>query len=180
MNLSRRSLLVALLAFAAAGALMAACGGDDDSDTADNDASTSSGSKETPKSSGSRNKIPDIKDGAFRTGAVSIAVSGGKDLKIEGKGTGITSGGFTLLTYTGSGVTIQIAFQKDSPDEPGALIISGESFAAGGEWGKECTISLDDGANELKGEFSCKDADALIDRAKDAKVNIKGTFTATR
>ena len=35
-------------------------------------------------------------------------------------------------------------------------------------------------SKELKGEFSCKGVDALLNGARSAKVNIKGTFSAQR
>ncbi|MEP7217189.1 MAG: hypothetical protein ABI782_13140 [Anaerolineaceae bacterium] len=185
MNLSRSSFLIALLTLAI-GALITACGGDDNSDSSTKDSSTkdtggSGASKQTANPSGGSIKIPAIKDGAFQDGVTNIEISGEKNLKIDGKGNGIVSSGFTLLTYVGSGGTAaQFAFQADTPDSPGGVTITGGEVVTGGQWGRECTVSLSDNPKELKGEFSCKNADALLNGTKSAKVNVKGTFTAQR
>ena len=175
MRAFRTALLLALPALA----LLAACGGDDDSDDAGGDAS--SGSTKGAKSSSGGATIPTIKDGNFTEGTVSLQVSGGQDLKVDAKGNGIANGGFALLTFANDEATVILSIQGGSKDEPGGIAITTKKFATAGDWNKECTLSVNDGATELKGEFSCKDIDAVDPTsAKTYKLRATGKFTVRR
>lgn len=179
----RRSLLILIPALA----ILGACGGgDDDSDDGGDDDAGASSSPANTSGDGSRSSngsadIPAIKDGAFADGEVHVEVSGDKDFKFDVKGNGIATGGYTLLTFASDEATVILAFQADSNDEPGGLSVTNTALATAGEWGKDCTVTLDEGANELKGEFSCKDIDAVQPgSANTFEVRISGNFSVTR
>jgi len=54
-------------------------------------------------------------------------------------------------------------------------------MATAGEWGTQCTVTVDDGATELKGEFECKEVEATdMKSAKSYKVRIQGDFAVPR
>jgi hypothetical protein len=179
----RRSLLILIPVLA----LIGACGGgDDDSDDGGDD---SGGDSSTPTTSGggsSRSSngdvdIPAIKDGAFADGTVHVEVSGDKDFKFDAKGNGIATGGYALLTFASDEASVILAFQADSEDEAGGFSLTHTALATGGEWGRDCTVNLDESANELKGEFSCKEVEGIEPGSvKTYKVRISGNFSVTR
>ncbi len=110
-----------------------------------------------------------------------VEVAGDKDVKIDAPGNGLATGGYTLLTFGNDKASVILAFQADSKEAPGALSITTEEFATAGEWGTDCTVTVDDGANELKGEFDCKDVEAVDARtAKAYEIRIKGSFSVPR
>jgi hypothetical protein len=186
----RRSLLVLIPALA----ILGACGGgDDDSDEGAGDASpgdeSGSGASASPTrgggdSGGSSSKdavFQAIKDGAFGEGKLHIEISGDKDLEFDAAGNGLATGGYTLLTFASDKASVLLAFQADSKEAPGAFTLTTEEFATAGEWGTQCTVTTDDGADELKGEFECKELEAVDVRAvKTYKVRIKGSFSVPR
>ncbi len=190
MSSLRRSLLVLIPALA----LLGACGGgDDDSDGEAGDDSPASGSgsgaSASPAGGGGDNGASSdkdaafqaIKDGMFGDGKVHVEISGDKDAEIDAPGNGLATGGYTLLTFGNDKASVLMAFQGDSKEAPGALSVTTEEFATAGEWGTQCTVTLDDGADELKGDFECKEVEAVdIRAAKTYKVRIKGNFSVPR
>lgn len=176
----RRFLLV-LMMLLALGSLATACGGDDSDDSGD-DATSADDDKGDSKSSNKNDvKVPTIKDGVLADGSAHVEVSGDKDLKLDPKGGGFIQGGFALLTFTNSEATVILSFQPDSKDEPGGLSFTTKDVSTAGEWGKDCSVTVDDGAKELKGDFSCKELEAVSPTTtKNFKVKINGSFTLPR
>lgn len=180
----RRSLLVLIPALA----LLSACGGGDDDDSGgDSDDSSDQASSPTTSGGGSSRSsngdvdIPAIKDGAFANGEVHVEVSGDKDLKLDLKGNGIATGGYALLTFANDEATVILAFQADVKDEPGGLSVTHPALATAGAWGDGCTVTIDEGANEVKGEFECRDLDAVQPGTVNAyEVRVSGNFSVTR
>ncbi len=180
----RQSLLVLIPALA----LLGACGGGGDDDDSGGDSDDSSGQASSPtaasgdsRSSNGDADIPSIKDGAFADGEVHVEVSGDKDFKIDLKGNGIATGGYTLLTFVSDEASVILAFQAGSKDEAGGLSITHTKLATAGAWGTDCTVTIDEGANEVKGEFSCKDIEGIEPGSvKTYKVRVSGTFSVTR
>lgn len=177
-----------LLMFIPAVLVITGCGGggdDDDDSGGDDDGGDTTSSEKSNGDNKSSNRdvdIPDIKDGNFTDGSVHLEYSGGKDFKGDIKGNGIATGGFTLLTFADEEGSVLISFQPDSKDEPGGLAITTKDISTAGEWGDECSISVDDGAKELKGEFECGQIEALevSSAGKTLKVRVKGNFSLTR
>jgi hypothetical protein len=176
------SLRTSLLILFPALAVLAACGGSDDASDDSGGASSSPAAKDdATRSSNSAAKIPAIKDGNFVDGTIHAEVSGGKDFKLDAKGNGIATGGFALLTYSNSEGTVILSFQADSKEEPGGVAVTTAELATAGAWGADCTVTVDDAAKELKGEFNCKEIEAVDPKAvKTYKVRVKGTFSASR
>lgn len=185
----RRSLLVLIPSLA----IFGACGGgnDDSGDDADGSSASGSGSGDSASSTGgggndggTSNKdtgVLAIKDGVFGDGEVHIEVSGGKNLEVDAKGSGLATGGYTLLTFGTDKATVILAFQADSKDAPGAISITTAEMATAGEWGTQCTVTVDDGAKQLQGEFECKEVEATdMKSAKSYKVRIQGDFAVPR
>ncbi len=180
----RRSLLVLIPALA----LLGACGGgaDDDSggdsdDSSEQASSPTRSSGDASRSSNGDVDIPAIKDGAFADGEVHVEVSGDKDFKVDLKGNGYATGGYTLLTFASEEASVLLTFQADSKEEPGGLFVTHTVLATAGEWGTDCTVTVDEGANEVKGEFECKDIDAVQPGTVNTyEVRIKGNFSVTR
>lgn len=180
----RRTLLILIPALA----LLGACGGGDDDDS-DDGGDDSAGASSTPtttsddadRSSNGDADIPAIKDGAFADGEVHVEVSGDKDFKFDVKGNGIATGGYTLLTFGNDEASVILAFQADSKDEAGGLSITHTKLATAGAWGTDCTVTIDEGANEVKGEFECKDLDAVQPGTVSTyEVRVSGNFSVTR
>lgn len=176
----RRSLLVLIPALA----IFGACGGgDDDSDGEADDASPASGSGSgaSGRSSNKDSRVPAIKDGVFGDGKLHVEISGGKNLEIDARGNGLATGGYTLLTFGNEKATVILAFQADSKEAPGAVSVTTAEMATAGEWGTQCTVTVDDGATELKGEFECKEVEATdMKSVKSYKVRIQGDFAVPR
>lgn len=193
----------AILAVIPALVLFAACGGDDDnggsiagpgsSGSGSNSSSSGSGSNSSSSSSSSNansgpgsasNKvtIPDIKDGGYSNGKLHIEISGDKDFKGDvGSVSGITLNKLTLLNFGATDWSLNLTFQPDSKSEAGAVAFQSKDIATAAEWGKQCSVTVSDSAETLKGEFSCVKVDATdIKAAKVYKVTIKGDFTAQR
>lgn len=162
----------------------AACGGGDDSDDSDNPFSSGDEKSGDSKSSNGDDfdvKVPIMKDGVLGDGTAHIQVSGDRDMKLDPKGNGIINGGFALLTFTNSDATVILSFQPGSKDEPGAISFTTKDISTAGEWGADCSVTVDDGAKELKGEFSCKELEAVSPTTtKNFKVKISGSFTLPR
>lgn len=162
--------------------LLVACGssGDDDVDDDDADNGTSDDSGASSGDSGSSDAdIPDIKAGAYASGTVHIEITGDKDIEVDAEGGGIAQEGFALLTYQNDDASVQIAFSSAEGDAPGAVALTTSEIVTGGEWGKDCTVSLDQSDGEVRGEFSCDEVDALVPGSLDElHVKLKGTFTA--
>lgn len=180
----RRSLLVLIPALA----ILGACGGGDD-DNSGGDSDDSSGGSPSPttttgddsRSSNGGANISAIKDAVFADGEVHVEVSGDKDFKIDVKGNGLATGGSVLLTFGSDKATVILAFQADSKEAPGGLSVTTEDISTAGEWGTDCTVTMDDGANELKGEFECENVEAVdIRAAKVYEVRMKGNFSVSR
>ncbi|MCL4240435.1 MAG: hypothetical protein KJ048_03705 [Dehalococcoidia bacterium] len=183
MSSLRRSLLVLIPALA----LLGACGGGDDDDSGgDSGDSSDQSSSPTTTSGDSRSSngdvdIPEIKDGAFADGEVHVEVSGDKDFKFDLKGNGIATGGYTLLTFGSDEASVILAFQAGSKDEAGGLSITHTKLATAGAWGTDCTVTIDEGADEVKGEFGCKDLEGIEPGSvKTYKVRVSGNFSVTR
>lgn len=181
------SLRLAALLLTPALLLTAACGGGDDDDDSGKDDSGGGGTSSSSPSSGSGDSktknidIPKIKDGAFQTAKANIVLSGDRDLKLDSQGNGLATGGFALLSFSASDATFQLAFQSDSPTEPGGVTVSAKDLATAGAWGKDCSVKATDDGKTLKGEFECKSLDAVQPGSvKALKVTIKGTFSAER
>jgi hypothetical protein len=176
---------VLLWLFVPAFLVLAACGGDDDEEGPGFERPTSSGSANggatRPSNSSGKADVPKVKDGVFGNGTLHLEVSGGKDLKVDVPGNGITSGGYTVLTFGSAAATVIIAFQPDDAENPGAISVTASNVSTAGEWGKGCTVKVDDGAKELKGDFTCKDIEGVDPKnSKDFTVNIKGNFSLPR
>ena len=125
--------------------------------------------------------IPAIKDGNFEKSTVHMEVSGGKDFKLDLEGNGLATNGFTLLTFASNDESVQITLQNDSKNESGGLVLTARQLATGGGWGTDCSVNVNDGEKELKGEFECKQVEGIEPGSvKTHKVHLKGTFTATR
>lgn len=175
-----------LLPFIPALAILGACGGsDDDADVSDDadEGSSSPSANNGGATRGSNNtaKVPTIKDGAFDEGTVHIEVSGQKDFKLDAEGNGITMGGFTLLTFANDDATVILTFQVDSKEEPGGVAITATQLSTAGSWGKECTVTAEDGTKELKGEFTCKEVEGVDSKTvKTYKVKVTGKFSVKR
>ncbi|MBE0610006.1 MAG: hypothetical protein IH609_11525 [Dehalococcoidia bacterium] len=180
----RRSLLVLIPALA----LLGACGGGDDDDSGGDSDDSNGGSSSPTRSSGDASRssngdadIPAIKDGAFADGEVHVEVSGDKDFKVDLKGNGYATGGYTLLTFGSEEASVLLTFQADSKEEPGGLFVTHTVLATAGEWGTDCTVTVDESANEVKGEFECKDLDAVQPGTVNAyEVRVLGNFSVTR
>lgn len=165
--------------------ILSACGGDDDdSDAGDNGSSSSSSSPAASGGNGSSKNsvsIPAIKDGSFGNAKLHIEVSGGKDTTLDLQGSGLGTNGLTLLGFSTSDGSAQVTLQGDSKSEQGGLALTTKGIATGGGWGSDCSVKVDDGAKELKGEFDCKQVDGVEPGGtKTYKVRLKGTFSATR
>ena len=169
----------------------AACGGgDDDDDDSGGDDSSGSGSTSSAggqggsssgDSKGKNLDIPKIRDGNFEAAKANIVVSGDRDFKLDMQGNGLATGGFALLTFVSSDVSVQLAFQSDSKDEAGGVSLSGKDLATAAAWGADCSVKVTDDDKELKGEFECKGIDGLQPgTVKGLKVTLKGTFSAPR
>ncbi len=165
-------------------ALLASCGGDDDSDDSSGGDDASSATTAKGDAGGTSNlsvKVPAIKDGNFEKGTVHIEVSGGKDFKVDLEGNGLATNGFALLTFASNDASVQISLSNDSKNEPGGLALTARQLATGGGWGTDCSVSVNDGDKELKGEFECKQVDGIEPGSvKTHRVHLKGTFSATR
>jgi hypothetical protein len=187
--LLRRSLLALIPSLA----ILGACGGggDDSNNDAGASAAGGSGSGDSASSTGGGGndggssskdtRVPAIKDGVFGDGNVHVEISGGKNLEFDAPGNGLASAGYTLLTFGNDKASVILAFQADSKDAPGAVSVTTAEFATAGEWGSQCTVTVDDGAKQLKGEFECKELEATdLKAAKAHKIRIKGDFLVPR
>ncbi len=167
-----------LLALVPVVLLVAACGGDDDD--SNGDAGDESSGATSERSSGDGARIPQVRDANFVSGKVHIEVSGDKDFKVDSDGNGIAANGFTLLTYGSEDATVILSFQS-AGEGPGALSLTTAQLATSGEWGRDCTLKIEDGSDELKGEFTCKELDAIDPKTvKDFQIRVFGSFSAKR
>lgn len=182
----RWSSLICLLVLALP--LMAACGGDDDDDDdGGGDASSNgSGNKSDGNGSSDDNRTSSNTDfkitaGTYGSGKVHIEVSGDKDFKFDADGNGIAVEDFALLTFTSSDAGIQLAFGSQDDQGPGGFSLTTADIATAGEWGKDCKVSFEQSADEVKGAFTCDKLAAIKPgSANDFKVNVKGTYTVGR
>ncbi len=171
------SLLAALMLVAVA------CGGNGDGDENTPDDDEGSGSENGGSSRNSDNdvEIPDLKAVQYTGGKVHIEISGDEDLELDADGGGFGNEGFALLTYGSNKATIILSFQNGDDEEPGSLSITTAEFAMGGGWGQDCSVSFEDSANGLSGEFECDDVEGIRPGSIDTvKADIKGTFSATQ
>lgn len=173
-----------LLTFVPTLFVFAACGGGDDvaSGDDDDDADARSSANNSRDEKGSNDvTVPAVKDGVFAGGSVRIEYSGGKDFKADIQGNGVTQGGFTLLTFASEEASIVLSFQPDSEDDPGGLLITTKDISTAGEWGGDCSVSAEDGAKELKGEFECDEIEGVEPgTAKSHKIRVQGNFSVSR
>jgi len=181
MGFRPRSLLL-LIALLASLAVLAACGsGDDVDDSADDDDDSSESSNNNGSSSSRDTDIPTIKEGVLGEGTVHIEVSGDKDFEVDTKGSGIVSGPLALLTFVSPDATVLITFQSGSEGEPGAVSITTADLSTAGEWGKDCSVEVDDGATELKGSFTCNKVEAVeLKSLESHQVRLEGNFSVPR
>lgn len=160
---------------------LVACGssGDDDDDDDGSSPFGDGGSQATKSGKRSDVKLPNIKAATYGSGKAHIEISGDKTQKIDLEGNGIAQDGFGLFTYVGSDGSIQISVSSTSGESPGGFGLTTTEVATGGEWGKECTVTMEQTGAEAKGEFSCDTLDALQPgSAKTHRVKVKGTFSA--
>jgi len=162
--------------------LVAACGGsdDDDADSGDDDDDSSA-----QRSSGGEGKyevdVPKIKEVVYSGGKVHLEVSGDEDAKIDADGNGIATPGFLLATYGSADASVILSFLQEEGEGPGAIAVTTADFGTGGEWGKECSVSMEETSSGLKGEFECKSVDAVAPKStKEITLKLKGDFTVTR
>lgn len=164
--------------------VFSACGGDDDDDSSSADSSSTSPAGSTNGSGNSSKNavnIPKIKDGSFGGAKLHVEISGGKDMKLDLEGSGLGTNGLTLLGFSTTEASAQITLQGDSNSEQGGLAVTAKGIATGGGWGSDCSVKVDDGDKELKGEFECKQVDGVEPGGtKTYRVHLKGTFSATR
>ena len=163
--------------------LAAACGGGDDDDDDDESGGSSSSSSANSRGDSSNRsiEIPNIKDGNFGKATVHVEVSGGKDTKLDLEGNALATGGFVLLTFAGTDGSVQISLQGGKADEAGGVSLTTRQLATAGGWGADCSVKVSDGDRELRGEFECKEIEAIEPGAtKVFKVRLKGSFTASR
>ncbi len=108
-------------------------------------------------------------------------MSGDQDLTFDADGAGIASDGFALLQFFHEQSTVILTLQAGSEAEPGALSISTQKLSTAGEWGSDCDVTVDDSPTALKGEFSCKNIDAVdLKSFASYKISVKGNFSVTR
>ncbi len=182
---------VLLLSF---GALVSACGGDDDdngspfgSDGSSGDDDSSAGDDDSGDDNGSSGgddvsaDIPDLADGGLMGGSVHVKISGDLDKEYDyGDGTGIVIDGFAQFVFSDGTSTVNFVFAGD--DQPGALAISTGDIVTGGEFGTDCSVSVDDSESTIKGDFSCENVSGLKPGSASIydKVKIEGDFTIDR
>jgi hypothetical protein len=132
-------------------------------------------------SDGSETEIPEFRDGSFDEGSAHIEMTGDKKLNVDAKGDGVAVGGFVILNFVTEEAAIAISYQSNAEKgKSGGVTISSDEIVAGGLWA-ECSSKVEDNANELKGEFSCKDVEAIDPHAaKTYKVSITGSFSVPR
>lgn len=183
MSAIHRPLLILVPALALFGACGGSDGDSDDSGDSGNGAASSpaASNDDATRSSNGSAGIPAIKDGTFGDGEVHVEISGDKQLKLDVKGNGMATGGFALLTFASEDAAVTLTLQAGSKEAPGALSITTADLATAGEWGTACTVNIDDGANELKGEFGCKEIEAVDPKTvKTYKLRISGDFSLPR
>jgi len=194
-----QSIVLRMLLFVPLVFVLAACGSSGDDDDGGDDASprseattrrtaspraTTEGggatAEATKESGGGSTERPSVKDGNYKDGKVRVEISGDRDVTIDGTGNGFAAEGYALFTFTGSKATVLIGFSKNEDDEPGAISVTSEDLVTGGDFGSDCTLKVNQSGNEVKGEFSCGEVDALDpgDIGEDPKVKLKGTFSA--
>lgn len=133
--------------------------------------------------------IPTIADGAYKSGAAHVELSGGKNETLDvAAGGGVTSLGNTILQFgsTDGQRIVQLSFLAPGQSGSGSggvsvsENVSNSVFSTAGTWGGECQIKITrNNASGLSGEFSCTDAPG-ISGVVGGKFNIKGTFAAER
>ncbi len=156
-----------------------ACGGGDDDDDDSGLPGGGSGSSQPTTGSSSDAKIPKINDGNYSKAKVHVEITGDRKQTVDLDGGGIATGGFGLFTYAGSDATIQISLSGTAGEVPGGIFVTTKEVVTGGEWGKQCKVSIDQSGGKVKGEYSCDKLDAVDPGAtKTYKVNLKGTFSA--
>lgn len=176
--------------------MLAACGGgdDDDDSSGDNDvgadatsaANNGGGTRSTATSGGNKGSkakvdVPTVRDGTFGEGSVHVEYSGGKDFKGDVEGNGIAQEGYTLLTFGDRDAAVILTFQHDSKDEPGTISITTNDLFTTAEWGSDCSVTVEDGDKELKGEFECDQVEGVEPGStKSHKVRVKGNFSVPR
>jgi hypothetical protein len=168
---------------------MLACGGGDDDDSDDSSSDDSGADSESGDDSDNDDRddegedsdanIPDIEAAFYGSGEVRIKITGDKDLEIRAEGNGIAQEGFALFTYQSSDASVQIGLSNVEGEPPGAIAVTTSEISTAAEWGRDCTVSLDQSDGEASGEFSCDEVDALVPGSTDTiRVKLEGTFTA--
>ena len=108
-------------------------------------------------------------------------MSGGKDMKLDLEGSGLGMNGRTLLSFGNTDASAQVTMQFDPESVQSGLVLIAKGIATGGGWGEDCSVQVDDGDKQVKGEFECKQLDGVeTGQTKTLKVDLKGTFSATR
>jgi hypothetical protein len=169
--------------FAMAMLLVAACGGGDDDDGGSGDDDDDDSGAESSGSSRDAKDLdfPEFKAGNYTGGKVHLQVSGDEDQTFDVDGNGIGTDGFANLAYLTGNASIVLTFINDKSDGPGAVSITTDKFATAGEWGKDCDVSVKQSSGGIEGDFECKGIDGLkTGTVKGLKLNLKGTFTATK
>ncbi len=169
-----RLLFLALLSFAL---IAAACGGDDDDDDDGGDDSDSSSSS----SSQNRSKgVPNLKvtDGGL-TGSITVDITGDRKEKLEMDGAGVAQSGAAYVSFAKDTASLQLVLS--SGNEPGGMALNSKEVSTAGAWGEGCDININDSASELKGDFTCKNIDAVTAGSLKAfKINVTGKFSLKR
>jgi len=157
-----------LLLFFLASLLFAACSwGEDDEDAPSAQASVGGGAN-----------IPEINEGVYHSGEVHVEVSGDADVTIDATGSGYAQPGYALFQYVNGADRVSISFRFGVPDWDGLLVSWEGSFGVGGEWGRECDVTVDQPDDEVRGEFSC---DMLYHIGPaDFEVHVEGSFSASK
>lgn len=183
-----------LLALVSVTLMIAACGGSASptttvSTTATGAPTSGNAAPATPVGGGGGGTagIPTIADGVYKSGTARVELSGPRTETLDvGLGTGITTGGNTVLAFASSDSqrVVQLSFLAAGSPDPGAVTVTTLNPTAlsttAGTWGKECQIKITrNNASGLSGEFSCTDA-AAVAGAIVTKSSFKGTFAVER
>ena len=171
-------------------AFLVACGGlDDSSDGSSNGSGGSGDGKANSAPGGGTQKsksggvIPELKDGAFQKGAISLEITGDKRATPSLEGGGFAQSGLLVLTY-GNGnndAGAFLTFVDEKSDDEGGMAITTKGLATAGAWGKECDVTVSVQGDKVSGDFQCSKIDAVVPgEAKAFKITVKGKFTAER
>ena len=168
-------------------AVFAACGGggDDDDDSRSPGDSPFGNDKSGDSGSTSTNDVALAKfeDGNFDKGSVHVEITGDKKMTFDVDGVGgLALNGLALLTFSDNDKTgVSISVNKVAGEDPGGIAVTSAELITGGAWGTECTLKLTDSSKDLKGQFECKDVEAVSPTAaKSYKVTVKGNFSVER